>query len=166
MFDLSKFSTRYHVRPMQEADADAILAFCLQNDQYYRYCGRLPTRELILHDLHITPPNTSSDAKYYVGSYDGETLVAILDLIDGYPDSDTAFIGFFMMNKRFQGRQIGTHIIRELCLYLKETGLKRILLGIDQENPQSNAFWAKNGFSVIRVVEQEEGTILLAEKCL
>jgi len=46
------------------------------------------------------------------------------------------------------------------------TGLKRVLLGIDKENPQSNAFWAKNGFSVIRVVEQDEGTILLAEKCL
>ena len=37
MFDLSKLSTRYHVRPMHDADADALLAFCLQNDQYYRY---------------------------------------------------------------------------------------------------------------------------------
>ena len=112
MFDLSKFSTHYHVRPMQEADADAILAFCLRNDQYYRYCGRQPSRELILHDLRITPPNTSAEAKYYVGSYDGDILVAILDLIDGYPDSDTAFIGFFMMNKQLQGRQIGTSIIQ------------------------------------------------------
>ena len=47
-----------------------------------------------------------------------------------------------------------------------ETGLKRVLLGIDKENPQSNAFWSKNGFSVIREVEQEEGAILLAEKGL
>ena len=31
MFDLSKLSTQYHVRPMHDADADAILAFCLQN---------------------------------------------------------------------------------------------------------------------------------------
>ena len=166
MFDLSKLSTQYHVRPMHDADADAILAFCLQNDQYYRYCGKQPSRELILHDLRITPPNTSADAKYYVGLYDGEILVAILDLIDGYPDSETAFIGFFMMNRQLQGRQIGTRIIQELCLYLKETGLKRVLLGIDKENPQSNAFWAKNGFSVIREVEQEEGTILVAEKNL
>ena len=166
MFDLSKLSTQYHVRPMHDADADAILAFCLQNDQYYRYCGKQPSRELILHDLRITPPNTSADAKYYVGLYDGEILVAILDLIDGYPDSDTAFIGFFMMNRQLQGRQIGTRIIQELCLYLKETGLKRVLLGIDKDNPQSNAFWAKNGFSVIREVEQEEGTILVAEKGL
>ena len=166
MFDLSKLSTQYHVRPMHDADADAILAFCLQNDQYYRYCGKQPSRELILHDLRITPPNTSADAKYYVGFYDGEILVAILDLIDGYPDSDTGFIGFFMMNRQLQGRQIGTRIIQELCLYLKETGLKRVLLGIDKDNPQSNAFWAKNGFSVIREVEQEEGTILVAEKGL
>ena len=60
MFDLSKLSTQFHVRPMKEADADAILAFCLQNDQYYRYCGKQPSRELILHDLRITPPNTTS----------------------------------------------------------------------------------------------------------
>lgn len=166
MFDLSKLSTQYHVRPMHDADADAILAFCLQNDQYYRYCGKQPSRELILHDLRITPPNTSADAKYYVGLYDGEILVAILDLIDGYPDSETAFIGFFMMNRQLQGRQIGTSVIQELCLYLKETGLKRVLLGIDKDNPQSNAFWAKNGFSVIREVEQEEGAILVAEKGL
>ena len=70
------------------------------------------------------------------------------------------------MNRQLQGRQIGTSIIQELFLYLKETGLKRVLLGIDKENPQSNAFWAKNGFSVIREVEQEEGAILLAEKGL
>ena len=167
MFALSKFSTQYHIRYMNDSDADALLDFCLQNDQYDRYCGEQPSRELILHDLHITPPNTSAEAKYYVGFYDGDILVAIMDLIDGYPDSDTAFIGFFMMNRQLQGCQIGTSIIQDLCLYLKETGLKRVRLGIDKENPQSNAFWAKNGFSVIREVEQEEeGTILLAEKCL
>ena len=76
------------------------------------------------------------------------------------------FIGFFMMNRQLQGRRIGTHIIQELCLYLKETGLKRVLLGIDKENPQSNAFWAKNSFSVIREIKQEAGAILLAEKRL
>ena len=166
MFDLSKLSTQYHVRPMNDSDADALLAFCLQNDQYYRYCGKQPSRELILHDLHITPPNTPADAKYYVGIYDKDVLVAIMDLINGYPDSDTAFIGFFTMNRQLQRRQIGTSIIQELCLYLKETGLKRVLLGIDKENPQSNAFWTKNSFSVIREVEREEGTILAAEKCL
>ena len=166
MFDLSKLSTQYRVRYMDDSDADALLGFCLQNDQYYRYCGKQPSRELILHDLHITPPNTPADAKYYVGFYDKDVLVAIMDLIDGYPDSDTAFIGFFMMNRQLQGRQLGSRIVQEACSYLKETGLNRVLLGIDKDNPQSNHFWAKNGFSVIREAHQEEGVILVVEKSL
>jgi hypothetical protein len=40
------------------------------------------------------------------------------------------------------------------------------MLGIDKENPQSNHFWKKNGFDVIRVVEREDGTILVAKKQL
>ena len=50
--------------------------------------------------------------------------------------------------------------------FIKKGLINRVLLGIDKENPQSNAFWAKNGFSVIRETEQENGTILLAEKRL
>ena len=166
MFDLSKLSIQCRVRYMNDSDAYVLLDFCLQNDQYYRYCGKQPSRELILRDLHLTPPDTSAEDKYYVGFYDGEVLTAVMDLVDGYPDSGTAFIGFFMMNRQLQGRQIGSRILRELCRYLEKTGRKRILLGIDKENPQSNHFWTKNGFSVIREVAQEEGTVLLAEKRL
>ena len=166
MIELAKLSRDYAVRRLSEQDADEILALMRGNPQFYRYCGRQNTREELLTDLRLTPPGVEWERKYYVGLFDAEGLAAVLDLIDGYPDGDTAFIGFFMMNRQLQGRRIGSSIIQDLCLYLKETGLKRVLLGIDKENPQSNAFWAKNGFSVIREVEQEEGTILLAEKCL
>ena len=166
MLDISRFSTRYSVRTMTDADADVLLAFCKENTQYYQYCGKQPSRELILSDLHITPPDTPISAKHYVGFFDDGILVAILDLIDGYPDSSTAFIGFFMMNQKRQGRQIGSGIVQELCQYLKQTEKKRVLLGIDKGNPQSTHFWKKNGFVVIREVAQEEGTILVAEKSL
>ena len=166
MFDLSKLSTRYRVRRMTDSDADDILALCLQNTQYYQFCLRQPSRALILEDLHMTPPDTSADAKYYVGFYDGDTLMAVMDLIEGYPDADSAFIGFFMMNRQFQGKQIGTGIVQAVCQYLKESGVKSVLLGIDRENPQSTHFWKKNGFRVIREVVQEGRTILVAEKTL
>ena len=164
--DPSKLSAQYRVRRLDESDAKELLAFCLQNDQYYRYCGKQPSKEQIFCDLHLTPPDTSAEDKYYVGFYDRDVLVAIMDLIDGYPDRDTAFIGFFMMNRQLQGRQLGSRIEQEVCIYLREMGLKRVLLGIDKDNPQSNHFWAKNGFSVIREAHQEEGVILVAEKSL
>ncbi len=166
MLDLTKLSDHYQVRRMQDTDADAILALCLQNTQYYQYCGKQPSRELILNDLHITPPGIGLPDKYYVGFYSERELGAVMDLIDGYPDKNSCLIGFFMMNKKLQGRQLGTEIIQQLCRYLQEAGYGRLLLGIDKGNPQSTHFWKKNGFQVVREVEQDEGTILVAEKAL
>ena len=166
MFDVTKLSNRYAVRIMIDSDADSILDLCLQNTQYYQYCGKQPSKELVLNDLHITPPGIEQSSKYYVGFYDNTVLVAIMDLINGYPSGDSAFIGFFMMNKRLQGNQIGTEIIQEICQYLKSIGISSVLLGIDKDNPQSNHFWQKNGFFVIKEVEQNGGIVSVAKKTL
>ncbi len=166
MLDISGLSNRYAVRMMCDSDADDILAFCLQNTQYYEYCGKQASKELILNDLHMTPPGIDWSAKYYVGFYDGPVLVAVMDLIDGYPVGDCAFIGFFMMNRQLQGRGLGTDLIREVCRYLKEAGFRAVRLGIDKGNPQSTHFWKKNGFRVIMEVDRDEGIVLLAEKTL
>lgn len=48
-----------------------------------------------------------------------------MDLIDGYPDRDIAYIGFFMMNINYQGKHIGTTIIDETTDYLRSIGKKR-----------------------------------------
>ena len=166
MFEITRLSSRYFVRFMRDSDADAILDFCLQNTQYYQYCSKQPCKELVLNDLHITPPGIDVSSKYYVGFYDNTVLVAIMDLINGYPSSDYGYIGFFMVNKQLQGNQIGTGIIQEVCQYLKEIGKTTVRLGIDKGNPQSNHFWNKNGFLVIKEVDQDGGTILVAEKTL
>ena len=166
MIDITRLSSRYSVRLMQDSDADAILDFCLQNTQYYQYCSKQPSKELVLSDLHITPPDIELSSKYYVGFYDNTVLVAIMDMINGYPSSDYGYIGFFMVNKQLQGSQIGTRIIQEVCQYLKKMGITTVRLGIDKGNPQSNHFWKKNGFLVIKEVEQNGGTVLVAEKTL
>ena len=120
MIDLTKLSRRCRVRVLRDADADAILALCRANTQYYAYCGRQTSREEILRDLHITPPGKTLADKYYVGFFDGDSLVAVMDLIDGYPEERDCFIGFFMMNKSLQGRGIGSEIIGEVCACLGE----------------------------------------------
>jgi D-alanyl-D-alanine dipeptidase/GNAT superfamily N-acetyltransferase len=164
MIEIQKLSTVYTIRRMNDSDADEILHLCLENTQYYEYCGKQPSKELILSDLHITPPGTGESDKYYIGFFDAETLIAVMDLIDGYQEKETAFIGFFMMKKDRQGRNAGSAIINETAEYLRRTGKKKIMLGIDQENPQSRHFWKKNGFQVIREAKRGEGIILVAAK--
>ncbi|WP_278662947.1 GNAT family N-acetyltransferase [Anaerococcus vaginalis] len=87
-------------------------------------------------------------------------------MLDGYPDEETCFIGFFIVNILYQGQGIGTEIIGNILSYVKEIGKAKVRLGIDKENPQSKAFWKKNGFNLIKEVERSGGTILLAEKIL
>ena len=164
--DFSALSKRYSIRRMDDSDADSILELCKGNEQYYLYCQARPSREQILNDLHITPPGIDPSAKYYIGFYQGNTLVAVMDLIDGYPGPDTAFIGFFMMRKEFQGNQVGSTIIQETAAYLKTLGMTSIQLGIDKGNPQSTHFWKKNGFVVKEEIDRGDWTVLLAEKTL
>lgn len=166
MIDIAGLSRRYAVRRLGDSDADAMLAFCRQNAQYYRYCGSQPSRALMLNDLHMTPPGKDESSKFYVGFYDGGTLVAIMDLIEGYPDDEGCYIGFFMMNIDRQGRGTGSAIVGEVCEYLRGAGFGTVRLAIDRDNPQSNHFWKKNGFRVVREVERDGATVLVAEKRL
>ena len=166
MIDITMLSNQYSVRRLDDSDADGILDFCRKNTLYYQYCGAETSKELVLNDLHITPPGVDMADKYYVGFFNDEEMVAVLDLIDGYPEPDIGYIGFFMMNAALQGKQIGSAIIQDVCSYLKQIGKTAIRLGIAKDNPQANHFWKKNSFTVIKEVERDGWTILVAEKKL
>ena len=163
---IEKLSDAYTIRRLTDADVPMLYAWMLRNDQYFKYCGGSTTPERVRQDLTLCPPGTTPAQKHYVGFFDADTLVAVMDLIDGYPDADTAFIGFFMMNKDLQGQGTGTAIVRDALAALCALGYTAVRLGIDKENPQSNHFWRKNGFTVLREAAQERGIVLLAERRL
>ena len=102
------FSQKYAVRPLTAGDVDKILALCAENEQFYCYHPPLATRESVLEDMTALPPGKCTVDKHYLGFFDRETLVAVLDLIERYPQDDTAYIGFFMTKKERQGRGLGT----------------------------------------------------------
>ena len=147
--EITRLSAKYTVRRLDENDIGLIYELSRRNELFYRYHPPFVTRESILEDLQALPPQKTLDDKYYVGFFAGETLVAILDLILAYPDEKAAFIGLFMMNADYQGKGIASHIIADVCRYLKQLGFQRIRLGVDKGNPQSFAFWSRNKFQVV-----------------
>ena len=164
--EVARLSNTYDVRKLTTDDVDMIHTFCAGNTQYYKYCGKELSVKLIENDLVALPPGISMEQKYYVGFFEKSKLIAVMDLIDGYPNAQTAYIGFFMMNHELQGQGIGTKIISEVFHYLHHLGFTHCRLGIDRDNPQSNHFWRKNSFQVIREVEYGSDFILVAEKLL
>lgn len=166
MIDIRKLSSRYAVRYPKDSDLEDILDLCLGNPQFYMYTAARPEREEIQNDMRMTPPGTDPSAKHYVGFYRERDLVAVMDLIDGYPSPETAYIGFFMMDPLYQGQGTGTAIISETADYLRGIGKTTIRLAIDKGNPQSSRFWEKNGFTVITEANVNGWKKLIAERSL
>ncbi len=158
-------SKQYKVRKMTNEDIDIILSLCVQNPLYYQYCPPFVNKELIKEDLISLPPNTTKEDKLYVGYFDNEKLIAVMDLIIHYPDEKTAFVGFFMAEKSIQGKGISSSIIAELVQYLTENDFEQIQLAWIKENPQAEHFWKKNRFEVIKETKSlDDRDVILAQR--
>ena len=155
--NIKLLSNTFDVRRLSIEDTDLIYNLSCKNKIFYQFHPPFVTRESIQEDIRALPAGKDYNDKYYIGFFEKETLVAIMDLILDYPTKDTAFIGLFMMDFEYQNKNIGSKIISECAKYLKILGFHKIRLGVDKENPQSNAFWKKNSF----VVADESEYILM-----
>ena len=72
-----------------------------------------------------------------------------MDLILGYPQEQTAFIGFFMVAAAHQGTGLWSALVGEAMGYLRSLGYTMLRLGVNKGNPQSLAFWKKNSFTQV-----------------
>ena len=135
--DISYLSDKYYVRRLNTDDVDAIYSLCCENHIFYKYHPPFVIKESITEDMSALPPGKDFDDKYYIGFFDNNILIAVMDLIDGYPDKNTVHIGFFMVDVKYQGKGVGSDIIQRIICALKETGYMKIRLGVDKENPQS-----------------------------
>ncbi len=149
LLELNRLSSQYTVKKLTEEDIPNILLVCKGNPTYYKYYKSEPTNENIKASLTALPPNKTIKDKYFVGFYNEDSLVAILDLITGYPNEDVAYIGWFMMNKEFQGSGVGTAIIIDIIIYLKEKNFAYVKLGYIKGNSQAQNFWIKNNFNPV-----------------
>ena len=147
--DIRLLSKKYEVRPLDIKDVDTIYDMSCKNVIFYQYHPPFVTKESIVEDMKALPPNKGYDDKYYIGFFEGDSLVANMDLILGYPTDEIAFIGLFMTNVQHQNKGVGSQIIGDVCSSLKQLGFKKVRIGVDKGNPQSNSFWKKNGFYII-----------------
>ena len=139
--EISSLSKFFVVRKLTINDVDTIYDMMSKNEIFYQYHPPFVTKESVVEDMEALPPNKSYDDKYYIGFFENDSLVAIMDLILGYPTEEIAFIGLFMTNVQYQNKGIGSNIIRDTCDYLNDLGYKKVRLGVDKGNPQSYSFW-------------------------
>lgn len=162
--NIQALSKRYHVKELTECDIEDVFSLCVKNQQYYEYCPPAVSKESIEADMKALPPNTTDEDKHYIGFYEHEKLVTVMDLIETFPNRETAFIGFFMMAADLQGKGIGTQIIQEAEKELRKE-FSYIRLGYVKGNLQAESFWLKNGFEKTGVEsETDDYTVVVMQK--
>ncbi len=161
------FSDKYKVRTLTGKNVDEIYDLLSQNILYYEYCPPFVTRQAIKEDMRILPSGKTIEDKYYIGFYQEGKLIAVMDLIDGYPEKRIVYIGFFMTDTSVQNQGTGTEIIDYLCRHLCTLRYESVRLACVKGNPQSEHFWLKNGFIPLKeTTSNAADEVILAERKL
>lgn len=137
----------FSVRELTMNDLPEMLRVARSNPLFYQYMGPDPTPENLAADLMALPPRRTLADKHFFGWYDGERLVAMMDLIARHPKQDMAFIGWFILDRARQGCGLGRRLVSDVLAMLKNVGVTEVRLGRIEGNPQSEHFWHICGFA-------------------
>ncbi|MBR2834751.1 MAG: GNAT family N-acetyltransferase [Coriobacteriales bacterium] len=145
--NIQALATGFDVRRITAADISDVYHLAKTNHKYYEYLHTKPTVEGLTEVISEMPEGTGPGNKFFVGFYnDQNDLVAIMDLITGYPESDDAFIGWFMVDATLQGQGIGSSIFADVRAAMTAQGYDHLELKCPKENTEAVAFWKAQGF--------------------
>lgn len=91
--ELNKLSGDYSVRKLAKDDIGMIYDLCRKNEIFYRFHPPFVTKESIGEDMEALPPGRSREDKFYIGFFDWDKLIAVMDFIFGYPQENVVYIG-------------------------------------------------------------------------
>lgn len=144
---LQTLNGTWAVRELTPADIPEMLRVAQSNPLFYRYMRPDPTPANLAADLTALPPRRTMADKHFFGWFDGEHLVAMMDLIAHHPRPDMAFIGWFILDGGKQGHGLGRRLVGDVLAMLKAQGVHEVRLGRIEGNPQSERFWHVCGFA-------------------
>ncbi len=144
---LHTLNGEFAVRELTSADIPDMLRVAKSNPLFYQYMRPDPTAENLAADLTALPSRRTLADKHFFGWFEGERLVAMMDLIARHPKPNMAFIGWFILDGARQGNGLGRRLVRDVLAMLKAEGVAEVRLGRIEGNPQSEHFWHVCGFA-------------------
>ena len=138
---IADLSGEFAVRELSGPDVPEMLRVARSNPLFYQYMRPDPDENNLAADLQALPPRRTLADKHFFGWFEGEQLVAMMDLIWRHPQDDMAFIGWFIVDGADQGRGLGRRLIADVLAMLESQGVREVRLGRIEGNPQSEHFW-------------------------
>jgi RimJ/RimL family protein N-acetyltransferase len=145
-------TTSIHPQPITLRKIDSQYLDVLQGlldaaPSYYMKIDGVPNAGSAKELFEELPPNCTYDNKHVLLIEQEATAIGVIDLIIGYPDSKTAFIGLLVLDEKFQGKGLGLASYKLLEEYIAQFKISSIELGVNDTNDVGMAFWSKLSFT-------------------
>ena len=106
-------------------------------------------------DLLVSrPPGVELIRKHVIGFERDGTLVAIADLLEGYPNEADWYVGLLLVSPDERDRGVGTAVWTAVETWIRAVGGRQVRLIVQEQNPNAARFWRAVGFTADGVVEQ------------
>ncbi len=123
--------------------------FFSNNEYYFITDGRAATQNDCIETIEYSIDGIDKNKIHNIGFSDKGEPVACLFVIEGYPDTDTLWLGLFLVHSKHKRKHVGSELIKAIIFSLKETNIKRIRLSVQDNNLSGLSFWKHIGFSVV-----------------
>lgn len=148
MINIEALSSEFKTKKIDEGDISDVYNLCRSNNKYYRTLKEKPSKKRLTEVISELPEGTNDSQKYFVGFYDKDNLIAILDLITSYPNTNDAFIGWFMVDETLHRQGIGSQLFADIRAALKAQGITNLSLECNSESIDALKFWSDQGFEI------------------
>jgi ribosomal protein S18 acetylase RimI-like enzyme len=152
----------YRVRRATTADAPAIQALFELDPAYFELVDQAPLRPIeALETLADRPPVVPPEHKhdFLIEAPDAATapapptppapLVALLSMVESYPDERTWFLGLIFVAPSARGTGLGTRAIEALCAHIRGRGGAALRLGVVPGNTGAYRLYERLGFTFV-----------------
>lgn len=138
------------LRPLLAEDGAALQALIEADPDYVlRVSGRPPGRDEAQDLLADRPPHVSEDRKVVLGAFRDDALVAVIDVVRGWPDPETAYVGLLQVRAGSKGQGVGRHahalLLDWLARWPEVTRLRAAI--VETNAAEAEPFWAALGYT-------------------
>ncbi|MCY9836325.1 MULTISPECIES: N-acetyltransferase [Aeromonas] len=111
--------------------------------------GKAPNPADALEILRACPPGIGEHDKFVLAIQEEEVLLGCVDLVRGYPDKQTAYLGLLLLKECWQRRGVGSELVARLMGMAAGWGCTTLRLGVIETNAPALHFWSKHGFKQV-----------------
>ena len=146
-------------RRLDEGDTATVTEFCHECSAFFTLVtGESSAPETAHHVLQSRPPEVDPSRKHVVGFTRNRQVVAIVDLLEGFPAESEWYAGLLLLAPSERSRGLGTAVWSAIETWIRAAGGRQVRLIVQQQNPGAARFWRSVGFGADGEVKQVLGS--------